>query len=51
MEIGGRVLQSLVDIWHGSEVGEVLAEWPAQQEQDLPGYNLDYVFRAMASRR
>lgn len=47
-EIGGRVLQSLVGIWHRSEVDGVLAEWSAQQEQELPGYNLDYVFYAMA---
>jgi hypothetical protein len=45
-EIGGRILQSLVDIWHGKPVSDVLKEWDHQQ--DLPGYNLDYVFYAMA---
>ena len=47
-EIGGRVLQSLVDIWHGSAVEEVLNEWrDSGREMDLPGYNLDYIFYAM----
>lgn len=47
-EIGGRVLQSLVDIWHGESVENILNEWEAPpQQQNLPGYNLDYVFYAM----
>lgn len=48
-EIGGRVLQSLVDIWHGNEVDDVLEEWRTSTQQgELPGYNLDYIFYAMA---
>lgn len=45
-EVGGRLLQSLVDIWHGESVSHVLNEW--DHRHDLPGYNLDYVFYAMA---
>lgn len=48
-EIGGRVLQSLVDIWHGEEVKEILAGWDSETNfGGIPGYNLDYVFHAMA---
>lgn len=48
-EIGGRVLQSLVDIWHGNAVEEKIDEWRNSPSQEgLPGYNLDYIFYAMA---
>jgi len=48
-EIGGRVLQSLVDMWHGNDVEEELDEWrDSPHQEELPGYNLDYIFYAMA---
>lgn len=43
-ELGGRVLQSLIDIWHGQGVEETLERW---KDVELPGYPLDYVFYAM----
>lgn len=48
-EIGGKVLQSIIDVWHGTDVEEQVSEWnSALDNQDLPGYNLDYVFWGIA---
>lgn len=48
-EVGERLLESLVEIWHGKPVGHVLDEWDSHLAGvELPGYNLDYVFTAMA---
>lgn len=48
-EIGEDILKSLVEIWHGKPVSKELEKWNQRlDEAGLPGYNLDYVFYAMA---
>lgn len=47
--IAGQILQSIVDIWHGMDVEDVLNEWQdTTHQEELAGYNLDYIFYAMA---
>lgn len=48
-EIGERLLDSLVEIWHGKDVVDAIKEWERHHGgEELPGYNLDYVLHAMA---
>lgn len=47
-DVGKRVFESILEIWQGADVEEILDGWSLPLRRELPGYNLDYVFWSMA---